>query len=300
MSNSIDQLVQGCAKGFEGLYIQLASHIIANNDNITKFDKLIRFKDAESRFTRWSRNAGALQAGAKSLDQKLQNNKRVKQQAIRLLGHIQRLLEDAHAIIVGDRVPWDQIDDDEDSQPEDERQALDTSPETEIEQIMAHIADGIDNLSYLDAALREPLTNDRTSDETSLFEPFDVQHVQSKYPAVDKVIAERLGKAISARRQLFHGQGSTELSSQPPKGRLADEPTLEILANQLDLEDLAYQGSEHKGVLDEHSSKTSYIASEDLRAHQIPPLPQKATAGRPFRCPFCHQMLAALSTKAWK
>ncbi|KAJ0141333.1 Protein ecm33 [Fusarium oxysporum f. sp. albedinis] len=292
MSNSIDQLAKDCTRGFEVLNLQLETPAVAN---IVKSDELARLKNEQSRFTRWKRNAGA-----HTLDQKLQNNTRVKIQAIRLLSHIQRLLEDAHAITVGDQAPWDQINDEEDSQSEDERESLDSSPETEMEQVLAHIANAIGNLSYLGAELREPLADGRITDETSPYEPFDVQHVRSKYPGVDKVIAERLGKDISARRKLFQGQDSTELSSYPSGGPPADEPTLETLFNELDLEDLNYQGSEQEEIYDENSSETSYIASEDLRAHQIPPLPQKAADGGPFRCPFCNKMMRGLSTKTWK
>ncbi|EWZ45676.1 hypothetical protein FOZG_05918 [Fusarium oxysporum Fo47] len=158
-----------------------------------------------------------------------------------------------------------------------------------MEQVLAHIANAIGNLSYLGAALREPLADGRITDETSPYEPFGVQHVRSKYPGVDKVIAERLGKDISARRKLFQGQDSTELSSYPSGGPPADEPTLETLFNELDLEDLNYQGSEQEEIYDENSSETSYIASEDLRAHQIPPLPQKAADGGSVSMPFLQQ-----------
>ncbi|KAF4959950.1 hypothetical protein FGADI_1453 [Fusarium gaditjirri] len=292
MSKSIDQLAKDCVRGFEILNLQLENPAFANN---TKTDELARVKNEQSRFTRWKRNTEA-----HALDQKLQNNTRVKLQVIRLLSHIQRLLEDADAIVAGDRVPWDQIDDEEDSQSEYERESLESSPETEMEQVLAHIADAISNLSYLGAALREPFSDGRTTDETSHYEPFDIQHVHSKYPVVDKVLAERLGKAISARRQLFQSQDSTEQSSYPSGGPLADESTLEILFNELDLEDFNYQASEQEKIYDEDSSQTSYIASEDLRAHQIPPLPQKAADGGPFRCPFCYKMIRGLSTKTWK
>ncbi|KAG5772107.1 hypothetical protein H9Q72_001603 [Fusarium xylarioides] len=292
MSNNIDQLAKDCSKGFERLEEQLEYPTITDT---TKYDTYVGFKNLQSRFTRWKRNAGA-----DSLEQELHNNTRVKLQVIRLLSHIQRLLADAHAITVGNQVPWDQIDDDEDSQSDDERKPLENSPEIEMEQILAHVADAIDNLSYLGAALREQLADSRTTDETPPPEPVDVQHVLSKYPTVDKAIAERLGKAISARRKLFQDQESMEQSTHHSKGSLADEPTLEALTSQLDLEDLTYQGSEQKVLFDENPSETSSTASEDLGAHQIPPLPLRATNGRPFRCPFCHQMVRALSTKAWK
>ncbi|KAF5723595.1 hypothetical protein FMUND_1703 [Fusarium mundagurra] len=287
MSNNVGQLAKDCGKEFERLEEQLRYPTTADT---TEYDEYARVKNLQIRFTRWKRNAGA-----DSLEQQLHNNRRIKLQVVRLLSHIQRLLEDAHAITVGDQVPWDQVDDDEDSQSDDERESLESSPETEMDQILAHVADAIDNLSYLGTALREPLADSRSTDETPPSEPFDVQHVLSKYPGVDKVIAERLGKATSARRKLFQDQESTEQSTHHSKGSLADEPTLEDLTSQLDLEDLTYQGSEQKGLLDEDSSETSSIASGDLGAHQIPPLSQRATDGRPFRCPFCRQMHVDMS-----
>ncbi|PNP60860.1 hypothetical protein FNYG_14389 [Fusarium nygamai] len=253
MSNNVGQLAEDCGKEFERLEEQLGYPTTADT---TEYDEYARVKNLQSRFTRWKRNAGA-----DSLEQQLHSNTRVKLQVIRLLSHIQRLLDDAHAITVGDQVPWDQVDDDQDSQSDDERESLEKFPETEMEQILAHVADAIDNLSYLGRALREPLADSRTTDETSPSEPFDVQHVLSKYPGVDKVIAERLGKAISARRKLFQDQESMEQSTHHSKGLLADELTLEDLTSQLDLEDLTYQGSEQKGLLDEDSSETSSIAS---------------------------------------
>ncbi|KAG4263982.1 hypothetical protein FPRO04_12250 [Fusarium proliferatum] len=295
MSKSIDLLVQDCIIGFEDLYVQLEN---PDNHYIYKPEELVKFNDGRSRFARWSRNAGA-----GSLERKLQNNGRVKEQAIRLLSHIQRLLEDAHAITVGCREPWDQISDEDEENPQskDEREPLISFPETEIEQVLAHIADAIDNLSYLGSALRETIADDRTKNETSHYEPFDIQHVRSKYPVVDEVIAERLGKAISARRQLFRGQQSAaaELGSHPEEGRLAGEPTLKGLTNQFTLVALTDQGSEHQEDFDEASSETSYIASDDLKARQIPPLPQRAREGELFRCHLCHKMVRGLSATAW-
>ncbi|KAF5626657.1 BAG domain protein [Fusarium sp. NRRL 25303] len=278
MSKSIDQLVQDCIIGFEGLCVQLENPY---SRYISKPEALVQLKDGRSRFARWSRNAGA-----GSLEWKLQNNRRVKEQAIRLLSHIQRLLEDAHAIAVGHRVPWDQInDEDEDSQSENEMASLDNSPATEMGQILAHIADGIDNLSYLDAAFGEPFVNNRTMGETSPFEPFDVQHVQSKYPAPGD--------------NSFGANNWQSWALTAEEDRLAGEPTIKGLTNQFTLVALTDQGSEHQEDFDEASSETSYIASEDLKARQIPPLPQRAPEEELVRCHLCHKMVRGLSATAW-
>ncbi|KAF5963168.1 hypothetical protein FBULB1_13594 [Fusarium bulbicola] len=218
MSNSIDQLVQDCTNGFGDLFRQLENPTISY---ITKIDEFVPWKTLISRFTRWSRNAAA-----EALDQRLENNTRIKLQVIRLLSHIRRLLDDALAIIDGTQLPWDQIEEEaEDSQ------SLDISPETEIDQILAHIADAIENLSYLNLTLRRPFADGSRTDETSPFEPFDIQHVRSKYPEIDSAIAERLGKAISVKRQIFKyrqdnkSQGPTEQGSHNhPDSRTLSTP----------------------------------------------------------------------------
>ncbi|KAF5606862.1 uncharacterized protein FSUBG_5698 [Fusarium subglutinans] len=283
-------LTDGCARGFERLEQKLGYPTIVN---VTNPDKIVRFKTLTSRFTRWSRNART-----HSLDQELQDNNRIKLQIIRLLSHIQRLLRDAHAITVGKMIPWDQIEDKEDSQSEDDAETLNEFTTAEIGQILAHIDDAISNLSYLNPALRGSLADARTTDEPSPFEPFDIQHVRSMYPEIDSAIAERLGKAISARRQLFkHKQDQQSLSFY---GGTLFIPEMEPLAEQIALEDLTHRNNEANEIGPELSSVTSCSAVDDARASRVPVFPQEATQGNLFRCVYCQGMVKVHSEAAWK
>ncbi|KAF5631550.1 hypothetical protein F52700_6755 [Fusarium sp. NRRL 52700] len=300
MSNSIDQLIQDCTNGFGDLLGQVENPPIAY---VNKIDEFAPLKTLISRFTRWSRNAGA-----ESLDQKLQNKTRVKLQVIRLLSHTQRLLDDALAIIVGTQVPWDRIEEEEqDSQLEEERQSLDISPETEIDQILAHIDDAIDNLSYLNPALRGPFADDARTDETSPFEPFDIQHVRSKHPEIDSAIAERLGKAISVKRQIFkyrQDNKSQRPTEQSPHNH-SYSPTvttqiLETLMSQVALENPIPQDDKASESEPELSSETSCSDVGYTRVSQIPELSYEATEGTPFRCVCCQEIIEVSSVLAWK
>ncbi|EWG47725.1 hypothetical protein FVEG_07772 [Fusarium verticillioides 7600] len=290
MPKSIDQLVAGCARGFERLEQKPGYTTIVN---VTKPDEIARFKTLLSRFNRWTRNAET-----HSLDQALQDNTRIKLQVIRLLSHIQRLLRDAHAITVGDQVPWDQVDNDEDSQSDDEREILENPPETEMEQILTHIADAIDNLLYLIPPLRRRLINVGTTDEPSPFETFDTQHVRSKYPEIDPVVAERLGKAISARRQLLKLMQDNQ--SYYFHSRKIPISELELLAEQITPEDPTHTNNKGNEVGLEISSVTSCSAEDDGRASRVPVLPQEATQGNSFRCVYCQVIINVSSEVEWK
>jgi hypothetical protein len=60
-------------------------------------------------------------------------------------------------------------------------------------------------LFRLSIAIRDPAPTTQStkiiSADKSYFEPHDILHVQAKYPGAPDYLAERLGRAISARRQ---------------------------------------------------------------------------------------------------
>ncbi|KAM5370064.1 hypothetical protein ACJA88_010134 [Fusarium oxysporum] len=109
-------------------------------------------------------------------------------------------MQDAHDILIGNEVPWDKINagDDEDFDGRD----------TEFNQISVDIAGVVNCLLRLSVAIRNPAPHDRFikshSIDTSHYETFDIQHVSSKFRTIEPLLAERLGKAISRRRQFFN------------------------------------------------------------------------------------------------
>lgn len=303
MSVRIDQLMRDCSGDFEALVEQLEKDAISD---FFKSTELKHFKNEQSRLIRWSQKVGAQYPGQNALEQRLQNAQHVKLQTIRLLSHIQRLLQDAVSITAGQKVPWDKIDDEEEATSDEENHSQDRSPKTEMDQILAHITELIDSLSYLSGPIRNAAPGNTTmgipEDESTPSEPFDIQYVRSKHPMLDQAIAERLGKAIYMRRKLFkdrkdnQGQEPTTLDSD----RMPSSTTLENLTSQLALEDLAYMTEENPEITRETSPGTPCSSVRGIRANRIPDLPQGAIEGNPFRCMGCHEMIQVASEVAWK
>jgi hypothetical protein len=104
--------------------------------------------------------------------------------------------------VKGERTPWDlkEFSDTDSDVSNDDLQG-----DTELKQLLASIATFVTSLFRLSMAIRDPApTNQSTrtiSADKSYFEPHDILHVQAKYPDAAGYLSERLGRAISARRQ---------------------------------------------------------------------------------------------------
>ncbi|KAG7285371.1 hypothetical protein NEMBOFW57_009998 [Staphylotrichum longicolle] len=138
-----------------------------------------------------------------SLEYRLRDASHVKSQVVNLLKDLIGLIEDASAIATGQKTPWDR------QYPEAEESADtdsdDGSPDTELGQIALDMADVVNCLLRLTVAIRNPAPHDRYVKtqfvEASHFEPFDIKHVHSKFDQIQPWLAERLGTAITRRRQ---------------------------------------------------------------------------------------------------
>ncbi|KAJ6445032.1 G-patch domain-containingprotein [Purpureocillium lavendulum] len=189
-------------------------------------------KDEQTRFKVWAGNIGAHHTGMSSLDYRLRDSSHIRTQVIKLLQDLDNLLEDGSAIISEDDSHSEQNGNER--QPElqgktnatqittvlaDSRGTLSSAPneedcdveeddiESELGQISMDVADVVNCLLRLSAAIRNPAPHDRFAashfTDTSHYELFDIRHVQSKFDGVEADLAERLGKAISRRRQYF-------------------------------------------------------------------------------------------------
>ncbi|KAI3328087.1 hypothetical protein HD806DRAFT_549919 [Xylariaceae sp. AK1471] len=272
---------------------------------------LRKVRDEHTRFKVWSGNIGAHRTGTSSLDYRLRDSSHIRTQIILLLQDLRSLLEDAIAILSGNKSPWDQLSADGESDTEIDARIEDDSPDTELEQISIDVADVIDCLLRMSITFRNPSRHDRfvgsESTETLYFEPFDIQHVRSKFASISVELAKRLGRSITRRRQYFkyrethHAKLSRGLvdddeldaaaetiaSSIPEHSkekRSADQPTLINTDNRSDT-----------GI-----SETSYATTmaNDGQRH-IPPLPEEAYRG-PFECPFCFMIIIATNRLSWK
>jgi len=286
----------------------------------TNLSILASLKDQKTRFNLWSGNIGAHRKGMSSLDYRVRDSSNIRNQVIRLLEDLIEQMQDGIAIVSGEKIPWDELPDeellpdDQDSR-KDEDEPEDDFPSTELEQISVDVTEIIDCLFRLNVAIRNPAPHDRFVNskltDTSFYEPYDIQHVRSKFGSLDHKLEERLGKAISRRRQYFkyreahhaklqqglYEEGNTEVI-EPAQSTIASSipnHLKEQSGGKPALAPLLVEDRSDAGV-SETSYATSIAASETLR---IPPTPEAAHRG-PFECPFCFMMIVATTRSSWK
>ncbi|RTE71763.1 hypothetical protein BHE90_013834 [Fusarium euwallaceae] len=253
-------------------------------------------RDEQTRFKVWSGNIAAHRTGTGSLDHRLRDSSNIRNQVVNLLRDLSGLLEDAIAIFTGEETSWDQLSGDEDVVLGEDAEDSD-SPDTELEQISIDVTDAVNCLLRLGVAIRDPAPHDRfvisDSADTSHYEQFDIQHVCSKFGSIDSGLAERLGKAITRRRQFFKyrednriGDGETAVSS--------------LLEGKLGASQISGLPVPEDNCSDSEISQTSYASSTgDVEQRSVPPLPTEASEG-PFECPFCYMMIAVGDESSWK
>lgn len=268
--------------------------------------------DQKSRFAVWCGNIGAHRTGTSSLEHRLRDASHIKENVVDLLEELECLINDARGIIDGQVTPWDQLPEDDghgNDMPEMGEDEDPDMPETELEQLAMDIKEIVDNLLRLSMTIKNPAPHDRFfasgATDTSHFEAFDIQHVRSKYgDTVEPWLAERLGKAISRRRQYFkyrqehherlaHGMEeddrgvapSTLASSIPEKFKKGQM----VIPNDDDNSDAG------------RMSQTSFATSAAGASGQlhVPPMPSEAADG-PFECPFCYMIVSISDRRAWK
>jgi hypothetical protein len=299
---SISTSVTGC--------LQLFQQLLSLEDSATDQSQRSIFTsltEEKTRFKIWSGNIGAHKTGRSSLEFRLRDASHIKKQVLRLLEDLSTLVKDAAAIVAGEKTPWNEIKEDDDLYENDEDEDF---PETELGQIATDVAEVVNCLLRLSVAIRNPAPHDRfiasAPTDTSHYEPFDIQHVRSKFGTISEPLAERLGKAISRRRQYFKYRESHHL-----KLSRGLEPGEEV-DNQSTVASSIPEQMKNSGlnptppVIDEDAlsdsgvSQTSFASSvantEKLR---VPPLTKDAQKG-PFECPFCFMVIVATNTVSWR
>ncbi|KAH7159711.1 hypothetical protein B0J13DRAFT_616516 [Dactylonectria estremocensis] len=175
----------------------------------TLFDLPVSFtrdvRDQQTRFKVWSGNIGAHRTGMSSLDHRLRDSSHSRNQVGSLLRDLTGLLDDAVAIITGEESSWDQLSGDEGIVPSEVAEDSE-SPNTELDQISVDFADVVNCLLHECGHPKSRTSRSLyriTPTVTSHYEPFNIQHIYSKFESIDSELAEKLGKAISRRRQYF-------------------------------------------------------------------------------------------------
>ncbi|CAG1979833.1 unnamed protein product [Fusarium graminearum] len=303
---SIADSVRNCLNDFE--VIRKADLLEASTADR---NAALEIREEETRFKIWSGNMGAHSEGRRSLQYRLRDASHLQKQVMSLLDELSELLGDAFLIVSGERISWDRVEDDEEF-PQDTESESDSEfgdmPGTEVAQIAQNVSDVVNCLLRLSVAIRNPAPHDRfmsfSSSEASHYEPFDIQHVKNKFGEIEPFLADRLGKAISRRREYFKyreshhlklKQGLDSVEEDGAESTVASSLPLHAKAAGFNLDAMDEDGASNSGL-----TQTSFASSRaDSDKLSVPPLPKEAEDG-PFECPFCYMMITASSIDSWK
>jgi hypothetical protein len=323
--------VQQCLKWFDKLCTQLQGSAGQTSHNA----ELVVVKDELGRFRIWSANVAAHHKGSRSLDFRLRDASHIRERVISLLKDLAEALEDGETanggvlrnaynlqgfdIARGAKVPWDELSgSDSDSEygfdsthPGTEDSMPQVEPiqdETEMGQLLSGIIDTITCLLRLSMANRSPAmlyeSLQSASLDTSHFEQYYVRHVQDKFPKCEPYLAQRLGRALSRRRQYLnyrkahHDKLASGLSTLDSGG--TDDTTV-ATSIPLVLKNGELQDSLETVEEEDELSQTSYASTTTGSTTLLPPpMPKEAHEGKPFECPFCFTILMISNTYSWR
>ncbi|KAF2144986.1 uncharacterized protein K452DRAFT_284377 [Aplosporella prunicola CBS 121167] len=318
-SETIADVVTKLFQQFNGLGTQLHH---ADQDYTNQVQRS-EVADEAGRFRTWAGNIGAHRRGRSSLDYRLRDASHIEHKVHTLLRRLDSLLVRCIAIVTGEVIPWDKrplesSSDSDSSDPENE----DLQDNTELRQLMTSTHDTTTMLLRLTMAIQNPAPHDQIMNsadaDTSFYTPYDIFHVKSKLATATDDIADRLGKAISRRRQFFKyrelhhqklaygiqrslGQVSTEETKtehQPPTTIASSLPgNVKLSAHPAAL-NLSYDERPESGL-----TQTSFATSADEgdeKILKIPLLPAVGQNGDPFECPYCFTMISIRSNLSWK
>ncbi|KAL8791113.1 MAG: hypothetical protein Q9195_006057 [Heterodermia aff. obscurata] len=279
------------------------------------------------------------------MDYRLRGSPQIKLNIIKMLEDLRELLLEASSAFVEDAGASDAIipesPSDSDSEPET-RLGLGSVSVTHIEYNTLDIQQAIDCLYRASMDIQRQKTvnrYDKCSDiDISFFEPFDINYTRQKFPTAKEFLLQRLGKAISKRRQWlkYREQHALKLGQfLDPAENLLDSASIlsETTATTFEIpttaiehgnsfeSDLTSGGSHNLGsepiVSDlattfnmaslRRAQSMSTIATETTYATtlgdegrlRMPDMPEEGLDTRPFECPYCHHIVSIQSTHAW-
>ncbi|KAH7372041.1 hypothetical protein BKA66DRAFT_180037 [Pyrenochaeta sp. MPI-SDFR-AT-0127] len=264
--------------------------------------------DEFSRFKLWAGNIAAHRKGRRSLEYRLRDAAHLKTQTLNLLSALSEALHNALAIARGEKVPWDE-NVDSDSELSDEGSSKDDlQGSTELKQLLASTRTIITSLFRLSMAIRDPAPNNQSKSnltiDKSFFEQHDIQHVKEKFPDSPMYLQDRLGRAISGRRQYlsYREEHHQKLTKNIEKIGF-EKPTTEFTTNSTEATPIPGIGRLNSvNVLEEGedaASQTSYAPSENANI-RVPPLPKEAHNKDFFECPLCFLLVSIHTAAGWK
>ncbi|KAK4948323.1 hypothetical protein LTR10_012857 [Elasticomyces elasticus] len=182
--------------------------------------------------------------------------------------------------------------------------------EDEEQRLLEDIHDVVNCLMRFSMTLRSPARHDHmrysATSNAHHYEPFDREHVRSKYPEAPDYLVDRLGKSISRHRLYFdyreqhHAKLAEGLEHRVNHGEGTIHEQASTIATSVhkDVERAPrVQDSDDESVYTATSFASSASGQRTLRP---PPLPAEGENGDPFECKICFTMVIADNERAWR
>lgn len=183
------------------------------------------------------------------------------------------------------------------------------SDNVELKRVLSQVEDVIDSLMRLAITISNPAPYDQFRSRAGVFpypDQWDIAHVRQKFPDIEPTISERLGKALTQRRQYFKYREEHHLRLQEGLDGDDDENGSKgkgtTIASSLPHEFIDTAPEALKDTEDAYSevSTISYATtSADQGQPRIPPIPKEYENG-PFMCPFCYMLISVDAENVWK
>ncbi|KAK2761691.1 hypothetical protein FQN54_001519 [Arachnomyces sp. PD_36] len=312
--------VKNCMQTFSALLVTLNDPGCDFRDQIQPED----VKDEFGRFRIWSGNIGAHKVGRSSLDYRLRDASHIRKRVVSLLHDLNEILEEISAIIRGEKLPWDCLPSDSDSETEDNIENADAhsmitrivQDDTELKQLHSGMIGSVTLLFRLSMAIRCPAPHDqfmKSKDiDTSYYEQYDIMHVRQKFPQAEEYLVIRLGRAISRRRQYLQYREAHHkklaYNLEATDNPIRDSSRTEMVPESTVASSLppALKEMDHLDLSEDHGSEAGFsdastaTSTNDTMKLRPPPLPKEAEDGSPFECPLCFMIISVRSTRSWK
>ncbi|KAK6423460.1 hypothetical protein LTR81_003817 [Elasticomyces elasticus] len=182
--------------------------------------------------------------------------------------------------------------------------------EDEEQRLLEDIHDVVNCLMRFSMTLRNPARHDHmrysATSNAHHYEPFDREHVRSKYPEAPDYLVDRLGKSISRHRLYFdyreqhHAKLAEGLEHRVDQGEGTVHEQASTIATSV------HKGIERAPRVNDSDDESVYTATSfassasGQRTLRPPPLPAEGENGDPFECKICFTMVIADNERAWR
>lgn len=301
MATLISSLIRPCLQTYGSLIEDLRGSVFAHEDAMV----CALWEDQLGRLRVWTANIGAHQTGQSSLDYRLRDASHIRQLIVRLLEDLSQTLKDVQGLIAEDESL--------DTASDDSVISFSNDLTTELSGLHEELVNIVDCLYQTSILVRRPARHDflidRDHENTANFdvadiEPYDIGHVEEKFPLADPELVRKLGAANTRRRKHLEylkrhraklGKGVENVGGSQSEAAMSEISG--TIATEFELQhDHEAETSSDAGI-----SQTSYATSLGTgEGVTIPVLPKGSTYGSPFECPYCFHMIKIQRHGEWQ